>query len=115
LNKPKKLSRTVQCAKCPWKVSTDPYDIPNGYCEIKHQNLKNTIVVPGEIKDGPLRIMACHHSTEDNMQHCIGWLKNQLGEGNNIPLRLQMLQYANAGEIKTKGKQHRKFEDTLPK
>jgi hypothetical protein len=25
-----KLKRTTQCAKCPWKVSTNPYDIPDG-------------------------------------------------------------------------------------
>jgi hypothetical protein len=38
-----KLKRTIQCAKCPWKVDTDPYEIPDGYCEIKHKNLQDTI------------------------------------------------------------------------
>ena len=27
-----KLKRLKQCAKCPWKVSTDPHDIPNFCC-----------------------------------------------------------------------------------
>lgn len=113
--KKKKLSRTIQCAKCPWKVSTNPHNIPDGYCEIKHRGLKNTIAEPGKITGGPLVAMACHHSTMDNMQHCVGWLINQLGVGNNIPLRIQMLGYSNVGELKTKGKQHQRFEDTLPK
>lgn len=38
-----KLKRTVQCAKCPWKVSTNPHDISNGYCETKHKDLEETI------------------------------------------------------------------------
>jgi hypothetical protein len=58
--------------------------------------------------------MACHHSTDKRPQHCIGWLYNQLGEGNNIPLRFQMMYYENAREIQIKGEQHKTFEDTLP-
>jgi len=57
-----KLKRTVQCAKCPWKVDTDPYEIPDRYCEIKHKNLKDTIAKDTSFSSGsPLKIMACHH------------------------------------------------------
>lgn len=37
------LKRTIQCAKCPWKVSTNPNEIPDGYCETKHKVLEETI------------------------------------------------------------------------
>lgn len=29
-----KLNREIQCAKCPWRKSTNPRLIPNGYCEL---------------------------------------------------------------------------------
>jgi hypothetical protein len=110
-----KLSRTKQCKKCPWKVSTNPFDIPDGYCEVKHANLKNTIAEEGSLNLGSvINAMACHHSTADNMQHCVGWLNNQLGVGNNIGLRIQMMKCENVRDLKTYGDQHRYFEDTLP-
>lgn len=106
--------RTVQCAKCPWRKSTNPHDIPNGYCVQKHRNLKNTVAEPGAIVlGGPLRMMACHetHSTP-----CVGWLVNQLGNGNNIALRLHVIGSRDLryGKLKTIGEQHATLEDTLP-
>lgn len=109
-----RLKRTVQCAKCPWKVGTNPHEIPDGYCEIKHANLIDTIAEPGEIRFDR-KAMACHHSTPEQGEYCIGWLYNQLGEGNNIALRLKMMNCENLGDLKIKGKQHRHFKDTLPK
>jgi hypothetical protein len=110
------LPRTKQCAKCPWKVSTNPHDIPDGYCEIKHAGLAGTIAKEGELNiGGTLRIMACHHSDGNDKMYCIGWLKNQLGVGNNIGLRISMMQCENLKEMKVYGKQHERFEDTLPK
>jgi len=32
------ITRIVQCLKCPWKVKTNPHEIPDGYCEIKHES-----------------------------------------------------------------------------
>jgi len=111
-----KLNRTKQCAKCPWKVSTNPHDIPNGYCEVKHANLSSTIANEGEFKPVKnLQVMACHHSVEGNEDYCIGWLNHQLGIGNNIMLRLKMMHCENAGDIKVYGEQHKTFKDTLPK
>ena len=110
-----KLKRTTQCSKCPWKIDTNPYEIPDGYCEIKHKDLQDTIA-----KDlsfgGPLRVMACHHSkdTGENAEHCVGWLNNQLGRGNNIGLRISMMRCENIKDLKVVGKQHERFEDTLP-
>ena len=112
-----KLKRTIQCAKCPWKVDTDPYEIPNGYCEVKHKNLAETIARDTSFSFGrPLKIMACHHSkdTDKNAEHCVGWLNNQLGVGNNIGLRLSMLQCENIKDLQIVGEQHETFEDTLP-
>jgi hypothetical protein len=112
-----KLKRTVQCAKCPWKVDTDPYEIPDGYCEIKHRNLQDTIAKENDFGFGrALKIMACHHSkdTGENAEHCVGWLNHQLGRGNNIGLRMSMMRCENIKDLKVVGEQHERFEDTLP-
>ena len=110
-----KLPRTKQCKKCPWKVSTNPYDIPDGYCEIKHANLKETIADPNHINLGVMKAMACHHSSGHDNMYCVGWIHNQLGVGNNIGLRLRMLKCENISELKVYGEQHESFEATLPK
>ncbi|SFC84355.1 hypothetical protein SAMN05428997_112101 [Bosea sp. CRIB-10] len=39
---------------------------------------------------------------------------NQLGPGNNIPLRLQVRDCENIGAVMLDGLQHERFEDTLP-
>jgi len=76
-----------QCAHCPWKVSTNPFDIPNGYCPTKHAALQETIArVPS--LTSPVRMMACHETKPGKELPCVGWLANQLGPGNNIGLRL---------------------------
>lgn len=110
-----KLTRTKQCKDCPWKASTNPHDIPDGYCEIKHQNLKETIAEPGGLNlDGVMRVMACHHSNGTDEMYCVGWLHNQLGVGNNIGLRIRMLKCENLRDLKVYGEQHETFEETLP-
>lgn len=104
-----KLKRTVQCAKCPWRKDVDPREIPNGYDEDKHRALVSTIA--DDTNPFARRPnMACH---ETHDAHCIGWLVNQLGSGNNIPLRLQVMSCENASEIRLRGEQHETFEDTL--
>jgi hypothetical protein len=107
-----KLKRVRQCAKCPWKVDTDPRDIPNGYNEDLHAGLACTIAEPGSLRCTG-HVMACHEHDAGERVHCVGWLVNQLGPGNNIPLRLQMLSCENAHAIHTDGPQHQSFEDTL--
>lgn len=104
-----------QCAKCPWRVDTDPRAIPNGYCETKHRKLADTIATPGDLSNlrGVMKVMACHDSSPGNEHACAGWLANQLGPGNNIGLRLRVI----AGQMpapKVDGEQHRTFEETLP-
>lgn len=110
------LKRTAQCAACPWIVGTDPHrDIPGGYSLKKHRALAGTIADP----DNPLstlfaptlRIMACHETQE---AHCVGWLVNQTGPGNNLALRTSMRHCQNAGRIRLRGPQHERFADTLP-
>lgn len=108
-----KLIRVKQCKLCPWKVSTDPHKIPDGYCEIKHANLKDTI--SGGLQSlRAVKAMACHHSEGNDNMYCVGWLNHQLGIGNNIGLRLRMMHCENIGEMRVIGEQHQKFEDTLP-
>lgn len=112
---PWKLNRTQQCAKCPWRKDANPRTIPNGYSEEKHAALARTIAEPGDLsflfKDSGQRAMACH---EDHSNHCIGWLANQLGPGNNIGLRMAMRSCENLCDVKLVGEQHERFEDTLP-
>ena len=110
-----KLKRTKQCAKCPWKVDVDPNDIPNGYTAEKHEGLRNTIADtsdPTSTLKGEQSNMACH---ETHNAHCIGWLHNQLGEGNNIGLRIKMMSCENIDKLEIVGKQHNNFDETLPK
>ncbi len=112
-----KLKRTVQCAKCPWKVDTNPHEIPDGYCELKHKNLEDTIAKDTSFSfNQPLKVMACHHSkdTDENAEHCVGWLNNQLGVGNNIGLRISMMNCENIKDLTIIGEQNDRFQDTLP-
>lgn len=109
-----KLKRVRQCEKCPWKVSTDPFDIPNGYSESLHAALVSTIAEPGA-RCGTGRAMACHEHPAGEEAHCVGWLMNQLGPGNNIPLRLRVRSCENIDAVTLDGPQHSRFEDTLPR
>lgn len=95
-------------------MSTNPHEIPDGYCEVKHANLKETIAQEGRFDLGTLKAMACHHSNGHDKMFCVGWLVNQLGRGNNIGLRIRMMECENANDIKVYGEQHERFEDTLP-
>lgn len=103
-----------QCKKCPWKIDTNPYDIPGRYCESKHRALATTIAPPGEFRPDFLRVMACHETPLDKEQPCVGWLTNQLGHGNNLALRMAVLAGRIDGNVKSSGPQHERFEDTLP-
>jgi len=104
-----------QCKACPWKVTTDPHQIPDGYSVEKHENLAGTIADPGSINiRQPLRMMACHESKNDRPITCVGWLVHQLGEGNNIALRLGVVTGRVDADVETVGPQHERFEDTLP-
>jgi len=111
-----RLKRTQQCAKCPWRKNVDPHEIPNGYDVEKHEALESTIAKDADVMkaltSAELRVMACHE-TDD--AHCIGWLMNQLGVGNNIGLRLHMRHCENSSSLKLCGEQHETFEETLPK
>ena len=108
-----RLTRTKQCDKCPWKVSTDPTTIPNGYTKAAHARLRNTIArVPSFV--GSTKVMACHEHPLGREVYCVGWLMNQLGPGNNTPMRIRMRGCENIGEVELDGEQHDTFEATLP-
>lgn len=114
-----KLKRLRQCEKCPWKKSTDPHDIPHGYSEELHAGLAGTIAdATGNVADylsgAPLHVMACHEHEPGEEAHCVGWLMNQLGQGNNIPLRMSVRDCENIKHVQLDGEQHERFEDTLP-
>jgi hypothetical protein len=103
-----------QCKKCPWRVDVDPFDIPDGYCPLKHAALANTIAEPGAVRiGGTLRMMACHESKSGGAMPCVGWLVNQIGPGNNIALRMAVMVGRVDGDVATVGAQHPTLEDTL--
>lgn len=106
-----------QCKKCPWRKDVDPNLIPNGYDVEKHRGLCSTIAEPGRIvpRQGVLRIMACHESPNGREKPCVGWLSNQLGPGNNIPLRLAVALGKIDADFKLVGEQHETLEETLPR
>lgn len=104
--------RNKQCRLCPWKKSTRPADIPDGYCITKHRDLEATIAEPGRLSPGPLMAMACHESKNGAEYPCVGWLAQQLGPGNNLALRLLALD-GRFAKLKTVGPQHDRLEDTL--
>lgn len=104
-----------QCAKCPWKVSTDPFDIPDGYDPAKHRALSGTIAEPGTCRiGGGMRVMACHETPVGEELPYVGWLAHQLGPGNNIALRFAVIAGRIDGNVETVGEQHETFEETLP-
>ena len=103
----------MQCAKCPWKTSTDPETIPHGYSRQLHETLKRTIAEgPVESLFREPRKMACHESPVGAERACTGWLANQLGPGNNITVRMEYMDGL-YGEIVLDGDQHETFEETL--
>ena len=108
-----KLKRVKQCEKCPWKVSTEPHEIPDGYSEDRHRALACTIAEPGSMRSS-MHAMSCHEHPPSDEAHCIGWLMHQVGPGNNIGLRIRMMSCDNAKHIQLDGEQHENFEDTLP-
>ena len=106
-----------QCKLCPWKVTTDPLQIPDGYDVQMHGALQVTIAKPGgiELIDKDLRIMACHETQPGRELPCVGWLDNQLNEGNNLALRFAVFNGRISADYELDGPQHKRFEDTLPK
>lgn len=103
-----------QCKHCPWKVGTDPNEIPNGYCAKKHAGLSSTIAKPGELNLGALQVMACHETPFGMERPCVGWLANQLGPGNNIGLRLAVSSGRIDANFELDGEQHLTLGETLP-
>ncbi|MDQ2096792.1 MAG: DUF6283 family protein [Tychonema bourrellyi B0820] len=107
-----KLNQTKQCKTCPWKLSETVADIPN-YSVETHEALQDTIADKtgnaNQIQE-KLNVMTCHKSINSK---CVGWLHNQLGIGNNIPLRVNMMFYSNAKDIEIDGEQVSSFEETF--
>jgi hypothetical protein len=104
-----------QCKDCPWKVATNPHDIPNGYCERKHRALESTIANPGIPNViGSVRVMACHETPVGRELPCVGWMAQQLGPGNNIALRVAVADGVLDANFELDGEQHMSLADTFP-
>lgn len=105
-----------QCAKCPWRVTTNPREIPDGYDEGLHRGLSRTIAEPASLAGlgAPLQVMACHETPQGAEKPCVGWLVHQLGPGNNLVLRMRVAAGAIDADVETVGEQHACLENTLP-
>lgn len=118
-----------QCKQCPWKIGSNPRDIPGEYSEEKHRALESTIASPADIDvtirkmtrggpviaaRAPMRMMACHETMLGKELPCVGWLAHQLGSGNNLLLRLAVMSGQVDADVEVDGPQHERFEDTLP-
>lgn len=103
-----------QCKTCPWKEGGSCARIP-GYRREMHDALADTISAPGDISRirRPLRIMACHYSTDEKPISCVGWVANQIGPGNNLALRLRAMTDPEIANVVTVGPQRAHFEDTF--
>lgn len=103
-----------QCKTCPWRISATVANIPN-YSYEKHLDLAGTIAIPGDISqiNQPIKIMACHQAEVGQEYACAGWLHNQLGNGNNIPLRIKAFQSPSEFAYEIQGKQKMSFEETF--
>lgn len=100
-----------QCKTCPWRQGANVDDIPR-YRRDLHEALADTIQSGLDGIGKPLKIMACHYSTPGHEAPCAGWLHNQLGDGNNIALRIRVA----AGRLPppaVDGPQKATFEETL--
>lgn len=106
-----RLSHTQQCSTCPWKLGSTVSDIPN-YEESRHRGLDSTIADSLDWSDRTTN-MSCHYAKDGEPRYCIGWLSHQLGPGNNIGLRLQMLNCENIGDLVLDGPQVDSFDDTF--
>lgn len=107
-------NKIKQCKSCPWRVDCVPdKDIPGYNCNL-HKGLDKTIRSGPESMLGPLRVMACHYSKGGKERYCAGWLHNQVGPGNNIGVRLHIMQ-GTMPVPEVDGEQHETFQDTLPK
>ena len=103
-----------QCKSCPWKRSTvASRDIPGGYDRAKHEALRNTIANGvGVPTIGCVRMMACHDTPVGRERPCTGWVANQLGPGNNLPLRM-LARDGRFSALELDGEQWEHFEETL--
>jgi hypothetical protein len=109
-----KPATVKQCKTCPWRVDCDPLtDIPNGYSVKLHEKLRNTIAT-GMCSINNPHTMACHYSKGPGEEFpCAGWIHNQLGVGNNIGVRLRVMN-GSLPVPEIDGEQHEHFDDTLP-
>lgn len=112
-NRKQKEARIIkQCKTCPWKKELKCSDIPN-YDRQLHESLSNTIAKDIGIfrLSENINLMACHYSKDDNEIECAGWMHNQLGSGNNIPLRIRMLY--DPCQVIIDGEQKESFNETF--
>lgn len=102
-----------QCLGCPWRLANDPADIPDGFKPTTHARLGR---MSDRERDNPisktLTMMACHALKVQ--KPCVGWLANQLGEGNNLPLRVAVAFGQIDGNVQTVGPQRERYEDVVP-
>lgn len=112
----KKLIRTKQCDSCPWKKGIMPEDITQGFDLEYYQGVREQFQASGlESIHKQHKQMACHMHPDSNPTPCVGWLINQAGIGNNLFIRLQLMQVENSCDLQVDGEQHNSILDFFSK
>jgi hypothetical protein len=60
-------------------------------------------------------MMACHETPVGREKPCVGWLHNQLTDGDNIVLRYLVVLKRISADFVIDGPQHATLADTFPK
>lgn len=102
-----------QCRRCPWKTSTGR-NIPNGFAHDARELVQRMVARSASLIDSHEIAQQCHETLDDDPLPCVGWLVNQLGPGNNLPLRLRVMLGQVDANVVTVGPQHRRIEDIVP-
>lgn len=95
------MKKLLPCKSCPWRIENDASVIP-GYQQEKAEGLLNTV---GE-GDGLRPIMACHHSTDNNMKACNGYLAQEGWSNLTVRILLSQRQIYNPESVMNACIQH---------
>lgn len=97
---------TKQCAECPWRK-----DVPTGkFSQERFEALK------ASTEQGFAPMFACHKSSEEDKLACVGYVLNQVKEGNpqNFNLRIALSRgHINPEKMTLVGPQYETYEEML--
>lgn len=94
-----------QCASCPWKRSVNPDSLPGGYGHVDREAVARASIGDTVSLRREAPRMGCHVVRPGPVLPCVGWLVQQLGPGNNLALRMDVMVGRVDGNVETVGPQ----------